>query len=69
MGWLKEENILIDHERHQSVWIENWEQYALKIGNLKQNKWKTNGSKRNQCLWQNCMKYDLHTEKPNKNQH
>ena len=31
MGSLKKENIFIDHKSHQSLSIENWTEYALKI--------------------------------------
>ena len=30
MRWLKKENFLVGHERHQRVTIEKLEQYALK---------------------------------------
>ena len=38
MGWLKKKNILVDHKRHQSAWIDNSKQYAFKIENVQQNK-------------------------------
>ena len=38
MGWLKKENILIEHEKHENVRIENSKKYALKIENLQQSK-------------------------------
>ena len=43
---VKKENILVDHERYQSVWIENSKKVALKIEDVQQNKWKIgrNGS-------------------------
>ena len=34
IGWLKKENILVDHERYQSVKMENQKQYDLKIENV-----------------------------------
>ena len=46
MGWLKKENLRVDHEGHESIWVENAKQYAKKIENIQQNKWKKkNGSK------------------------
>ena len=36
MEWFK--NLLVDHERHECVRIENSKQYDLKIENLQQNK-------------------------------
>ena len=31
MGWLKNENISVDHERYKSIRIENFKECALKI--------------------------------------
>ena len=39
IGWLKKENILVDHKRHQSARMENSKQYSLKRENVQQNKW------------------------------
>ena len=39
MGWLKKENILADHERHQSIRIEDSKKHALKIENVQENIW------------------------------
>ena len=47
MGWLKKENILRDHEKYFSIRIEKTKQYFHKMGNVKQNNWKTNGLKNN----------------------
>ena len=43
LGWFKREKILVDHERHDSVRIENSKQLALKIDDVQYNKWKRNG--------------------------
>lgn len=41
---VKKEGILVDHENHQGMRIENANEYTLKIVNVQQNIWKTNGT-------------------------
>ena len=38
IGWFKKENMLVDHERHESVRIETSKQYSLEIENVQKNK-------------------------------
>ena len=39
MRWLKKENIIVNHRRHQSIRIENLKKYLLEIENIEENKW------------------------------
>ena len=68
MRWLKKENRLVDHKKHKSIRIENSKQYALKIENIWENKWKTNEKQIGQFVTEllkiSWMKRDLHREKP-----
>ena len=45
MELLIKEDILVDHERYYNVWKVILKLYTLKIENIRQKKWKTNGSK------------------------
>ena len=38
MGWLKKENLLIDHKGHQGIRIKNLKKYVFKNGVVKKGK-------------------------------
>ena len=58
MECLWKENIRVDHERHENIIIKNWKQFALKIENGQQNKWKTNGSKQKSMFVRELLEID-----------